>query len=358
MDDLELLRRLPGTVDPPEAETKQRMRAVVEARSVSVGMRRRRHAVKLSVLAAAVAVAAGGTATIFHWSSDQPVAFPIEDPGRNWGFEISDPNVGIRTSTDLEAAVAEFAPAIRLPDGGSFDEWVQHIEKKLGTDDPGVYMRGDTVVFMVHVSECQWMQQWLDASARGDEAVADQAVSVLDGANSWMHATGNYVDNGHMADLLDRMRQGDATASRDAQLFEDESCAYTGSWGATPAQQDAKATGDLASAIKIAQSYLRDGGDADSFELSTADHLAPTINWTSTHVQPTPAWPGAIFIALSPSGVVSLVSVSETGTQFCAAVSHTSVVRGTTSNDLSVVDTGDGPHAVDPHPITCTSGGW
>ncbi len=358
MNDLELLRRLPGRINPPDEATKERMRALADARSVPDRVRRRRRAARFGLLAAAVAVAAGGGTTIAHWSSDQPVALGIASLGSNWGIQISDPNVRIFSPADLEAAVAEFAPAIRLPDGGSFEPWVQHIETKLGTDNPGVYMRGDAAVFMVHVSECQWAQQWLDASARGDRAAADQAVGVLVGANSWMHASGNYPDDGHMADLLDRMRRGDASATRDAQLLEDGSCAYTGSWGVTPTQQDAKATRDLAPAIPIAQAYLQSGGDAGSFDDSTASGLAPDIYWTWSHEQPAPAWPGAIFIALSPSGVVNLVSVSETGTQFCAAVTDTSVLRGTTTNDLSVVDTGDGPHPVDPRPITCIPGGW
>jgi hypothetical protein len=358
MNELDLLRRLPGTIDPLDETAKERLRALAEVRSVRGRARRHRRAVRLGVLAAALAVAAGGSATISHWSSDQPVALGIASPGWHWGIQISDPNVGIFTSAELEAAVAEFAPAIRLPDGGSFEPWVRHIETKLGTDNPGVYMRGDTAVFMVHVSECQWTQQWLDASAGGDGAAADQAVSVLADANSWMHASGNLTDDGHMANLLERMRQGDASATRDARLLEDASCAYTGSWGTTPTQQDAKATADLVPAIRIAQRYLQAGGDAASFRPSTAGQLASDIYWTWSHEQPSPAWPGAIFIALSPSGVVSLVSVSETGTQFCAAVTEASVDRGTTNNDLSVVDTGDGPHATDPRPITCNPGGW
>jgi hypothetical protein len=358
MNDLELLRRLPGEIDPLDETARERMRALAEVRSVRGRVHRHRRAVRLGVLAAAVAVAAGGGATIAHWSSDQPVALGIASPGSNWGIQISDPNVGISTSADLEAAVAEFAPAIRLPDGGSFEPWVRHIETKLGTDNPGVYMRGDTAIFMVHVSECQWAQQWLDASARDDRAAADQAVGVLDSANRWMHASGNFIDDGHMANLIDRMRQGEPSATRDAQLLEDGSCAFTGSWGTTPTQQDAKATRDLAPAIRIAQRYLQAGEDAASFKPSTAGQLAPDIYWTWSHEQPTPAWPGAIFIALSPNGVVNLVSVSETGTQFCAAVTDTSVGRGTTTNDLSVVDTGDGPHATDPQPITCNPGGW
>ena len=358
MNELELLRRLPGTIVPLDETAKERMRALAEVRSVRGRVRRHRRAVRLGVLAAALAVAAGGSVTISHWSSDQPVALGIASSGSSWGIQISDPNVRISTSADLEAAVAEFAPAIRLPDGGSFEPWVQHIETKLGTDNPGVYMRGDTAIFMVHVSECQWAQQWLDASAQGDRVAADQAVSVLDAANGWMHASGNYSDDGHMANLIDRMRQGEPSATRDAQLFEDGACAYTGSWGTTPTQHDAKATRDLVPAILIAQRYLQAGGDAASFKPSTGGQLAPDIYWTWSHEQPAPAWPGAIFIALSPNGVVNLVSVSEAGTQFCAAVTDTSVIRGTTTNDLSVVDTGDGPHAADPRPITCNPGGW
>jgi hypothetical protein len=214
-------------------------------------------------------------------------------------------------------------------------------------------MRADTAMGLVHVSECQWGQTWLDASARGDKRVAADALHVLDGIADWWSAQAGIV--GHGAFLgLDRMHDGDPSG---IQRFEDANCAWTGSWGATPSQQDAKATRDLGAAILIAARYLRDGEDATGFDPRNADQLEPSIFWTSSDEQPAPAHPGAIFIASSPKGAVTLVSVSETGTQFCAVVGETSVVRGTTLDDLSVIDDGDGPHAVDPGPIVCVPGG-
>jgi len=356
MNDLELLKRLPGPVDPLDEPTRQRIETLFDANRVS-GRARRRRGVKVGVLAAAAAVViAGSAAGAIHWSEQQPVAFPIVSPSDTaWGFQISDPNHPIATTADLQAAVSEFAPAIRLPDGGSFDAWQQHVGSTLGTNDPAVYMRGDTAMGMVHVSECQWGQRWLDASARGDQQVADTAVRVLSGVGDWWSAEGFAGWDVYMGRVLAQMRNGDASG---IQAFEDMECAWTGSWGATPALQDAKATSALVPAISAAVQYLQDGGNPASFDPGSAQGLAPSISWTWSHEQPAPARPGAIFIAVSPSDVVTLVSVSETGTQFCAAVSGPSIVRGTTGSDLTVIDSDGGPHAVDPRPVTCAAGGW
>ena len=86
--------------------------------------------------------------------------------------------------------------------------------------------------------------------------------------------------------------------------------------------------------------------------------LDANVVWTWGHMQPVPAEPGAIFIAPSDGSGVTLVSVSESGTQFCAVVTPGEVTRGTTSADLSVVPDGDGAAPATPGQIDCTPGGW
>jgi hypothetical protein len=206
----------------------------------------------------------------------------------------------------------------------------------------------------VFVSECQWGQRWLDASAQGNQAAAGQATMILGGLSEWMR-TAVLQDDGYMVNLLAQMRNGQTSG---VQMMEDTGCAYTGSWGTSPAKQDARATGTLAPGIRTAQEYLRNGGDPGAFDRSNADVLAPNVFWTSADVQPEPASPGAVFIAPSAGVGVTLVSVSESGTQFCAVVTDTTVVRGTTTHDLSVVPDGDGVRAAFPGPVMCSPGGW
>ncbi len=370
MDDLDLLKELPGRVDPPDEETKQRIRALMRARMETGSARRSRRVVKVGLLGIAAVLTAASLAAaiaIHPWTDDQPVTIGVGVYPAGSGsegsikVEISDPNGMLTTPADLTAAVAEFAPAIRLPDGGTFDMWTQHVntgetmtghaamgfEVQIGTD------RASVVEGMVGVSQCQWAEQWLNASAQGDPAGAQQAVRILGSVDAWMQAAAN-GGAPSMVDFLDQMKSGNRAA---VQRFEN-GCAYMGSWGNTPAEQDAKATGDLTSAVGTARDYLLSGGDAGAFDPSTALRLAQNVEWTDSTVQPVPALPGGIFIARSAGAGVTLVSVSEAGTQFCAVVTDTAVVHGTTTHDLNVVPDGSGAKAADPSPVDCTPGGW
>jgi hypothetical protein len=348
MDDLELLKELPGRIEPPDVETKERMRAVMEARTALSSVRRPRRAARIAVLGIAAVLVTLGLAAgiaIHAWTADDPVALQ----------GISDPTGPVSTPEDLESVVAEFAPAIHLPDGGSFDVWIQHQEANPESSLGRGLNRTVVAHSMVFVSQCQWAQQWLDASARGDHGGAAQAVRVLDGVNEWwrLNAPGDDFGTGG---LLARMQSGDRSG---VQSLEN-GCGYTGSWGTTPAEQDAKAMGNLPPAAKVAASYLRDGGDPAAFDPATAGSLAPDITWTWSHNQPVPASPGFVFIGSSAGSEVTLVSVSEAGTQFCAEVTDTGVQHGTTTDDLSTVENSDGTavNARYPGPVTCTPGGW
>jgi hypothetical protein len=347
MDDLELLKALPGRIEPPDVETKARMRADVEARIASSG-RRAPRAAKVGLLGIAAALAVAGLAAgiaVHPWTADDPVALQ----------GISDPTGEISTPADLESVIAEFAPAIRLPDGGSYDVWIQRHEEPAVSDIGQGLRRVNVVHSMVFVAQCQWGQRWLDASAGGDQAGAAQALRVLGGIDDWFRSNAPDDDYGTTG-LLGHMKRDDRVGVRSYE----NGCAYTGSWGTTPAEQDATAMGHLSPAVQIVQRYLRDGGDPSAFDPITAGSLAPAFSWTSSHMQPAPASPGSVFIGPPAESSVILVSVSESGTQFCAVVTDTGVEHGTTTKDLSTVETPDGTavNARYPGPITCTPGGW
>jgi hypothetical protein len=348
MDDLGLLKELPGRIEPPDVETKERMRAVMEVRTTPSSVRHPRRVARIAVLGVAAVLVTLGLAAgiaIHAWTADDPVALQ----------GIPDPTGPVSTPEDLQSVVAEFAPAIRLPDGGSFDVWIQRQEANPESSLGRGLNRTVVAHSMVFVSQCQWAQQWLDASDRSDHAGAAQAIRVLDGVNDWWRSNAPGDDYG-TGGLLARMQSGDRAG---VQSLEN-GCGYTGSWGTTPAQQDAKAMGTLSPAAQIAEAYLRDGGDPARFDPSMAGTLDPSIGWTWSHFQPTPAGPGYVFIAPSTDEALTLVSASESGTQFCAVVTHSGVQHGTTTDDLSTVENSDGTavNARYPGPVSCTPGGW
>ncbi|MEP6757961.1 MAG: hypothetical protein ABJB55_02060 [Actinomycetota bacterium] len=355
MDDLELLKGLPGRIGPPDVETKERMRAVVEARSAVSRVRRPRRAATVGTLGIAAVIAAASLAAaiaVHPWTVDDPIALQ----------GIADPGGPISSKADLEAVVAEFTPAIRLPDGGSFEVWVQRqesIPEEAGGSASSMIgsglNRGIVVHGMVFVAQCQWGQRWLDASSGGDQTGTAQALRVVAGINDWFRSNAPDDDFG-TSYLLDAMRNGDPVGVQS----EENICGYTGSWGSTPAQQDTAAQGRLTFAAETAQRYLRNDGDTDTFSLAAAGNLAPDIDWTNSHLQPAPASPGAVFIGPSSGEGVTLVAASETGTQFCAVVTVAEVQRGTTTNDLSTVENADGTavNATVHGPITCNPEGW
>jgi hypothetical protein len=324
------------------------MRADVQARIAVSSVRRPRRAARLAVLGIAATLAVTGLAAglaVHPWTADEPVALQgISDPGG----EISSP-------ADLEAVIAEFAPAIRLPEGGTYDVWVRRHEIPEFSDIGRGLHREYVVRSMVFVAQCQWGQRWLDASAGGDRAGAAQALQVLGGIDDWFRSNAPEDDYGTTR-LLSDMRLGDRIGVRS----QENGCGFTGSWGTTPTEQDATAMDRLAPAVRTAQEYLLQGGAAEAFDPRTGGDLTPAIAWTSPHMQPAPASPGYVFIGSSEGPAVTLVSVSESGTQFCAVVTETDVAHGTTTQDLSTVENADGTavNAKVPGPVICAPGGW
>jgi hypothetical protein len=349
MNDLELLKDLPGSIEPLDLETKERMQAVMEARTAVPPIRGPRRGVKVGILGIAAVLAAASLAAAFAvhpWTAGDPVALQ----------SIPDPSGPVSSTTDVESVVAEFAPAIHLPEGGSFDVWVKRQESLpiSGSTLGNGLDRVNVVHSMVFVAQCQWGQRWLDASSKGDRAGTAQALQVLGGIDDWFRSNAPDDDFGTTG-LLDPMKSGDRVGVQSAE----NGCGYTGSWGTTPTQQDTTAKGRLDLAVQTVKGYLGNGGNSAAFDPSVGGNLAPEITWTSSHEQPAPASPGFVFIGPSVAAGVTLVSVSESGTQFCAVVTDSSAVHGTTTDDLSVTDAGTGePHAVNSGSVTCTPGGW
>ena len=131
---------------------------------------------------------------------------------------IPNPLGRVTTDAEFEATVSEFSPAIRLPRNGSFDAWVQHMESAPASGlNEGGLGRLDVVDAMVFVSECQWGQDWLDASAAGDDSQTALALRVLGQISDW---EGQRSDVG--ATLVRHMEAGDTSS---VQQFETVSCA-------------------------------------------------------------------------------------------------------------------------------------
>ena len=79
--------------------------------------------------------------------------------------------------------VAEFASAIRLPEDGSFDGWMNHQIQFYRPNYAYETYRSSVAFDMVRVSQCQWVQRWLTATDASNDAEATQAIRILPGIN-------------------------------------------------------------------------------------------------------------------------------------------------------------------------------
>jgi hypothetical protein len=354
MNDLDMLKDLPDASVGPDEAAKVRMRAAMQARTKSDsrhGQQRKRVVMVLGVTALLSATAVAAAAAVHPWTADEPIAIPISSSGSGedqLNFGITDPSGQVDSESEWEATVAEFAPAIRLPDGMSFSSLPKYPQYSNWTSDDSE-SRSVVVQGMVGTSSCLWASHWLDASRVGDQAATAQASRVLGDEYEWAQAAGLHPEGSAMPEVI---QNGDTSA---VQHFVD-GCAFTGAWGSTSAEQDAKAASFLPPAIQTVQDYLAGGGDPQSFDVFKAIALDKTVRWHSAEVQPGP-WPGDVFIARSAEPGVTLATISETGTQFCAVVTADDVVRGTTTHDLSVTENSDGVQAVDPSPVSCSPNG-
>ena len=222
MTDLDLLRKLPGHHEPLDIAARERVRTLMVVKTSSPSRKLRRPAI--GALAVAATLVFGGVAAALTghlWTSQHPVAITVEPspiPDVRESPMIPDPLGRVTTDADFEATVSEFSPAIRLPQNGSFDAWVQHMESAPASAlNEGWLGRLDVVEAMVFVSECQWGHDWLDASAAGDDSQTALSLRVLGQISDW---EGHGSDVG--ATLVRLMEQRDTSS---VQQFETVSCA-------------------------------------------------------------------------------------------------------------------------------------
>jgi len=350
MNDLKLLEALPAPVEPLDDLARQRIRNRMGDR---VG-RRNRHVQpnrKMAVLCAAVVVggvASVAAAVVHPWTPDHPIAVPSGTQHHGYFTpDIPNPDAYLTSPDQVQSAATEFEGSIRLPDGGSFNEWTHHAITDHNLTLPGGgYTRVEVVQYMVNASTCQWTQQWIKATRSGQQPLAAEAARVLADMNDWATATGYQA----MSNALTAVTRNDTNA---ATTFENGQCAYTGSWGASPSVQDARANTTLDPAIQIAQQFLKQSRDPRSFTWQTAEALDSNVVWASEETSPSP-FPGVVFIAQPTAPGITLVSVSESGEQFCAVITPAEVNRGTTTNDIrTAIWTSGGLTATTPEPVTC-----
>jgi hypothetical protein len=363
MDDLDLLMRTRPFVEPLDPEARGRILARLDERiagSPAAGSRSHRVRRRSGVLAAiALAAVLVGTAAAlvkqYVWTDDQPVALPVgHGDNATFNVNVTDPD-GLVDPTTLPATVAEFAPAVRLPEGGSFDEWTNYAVTYYHPDHAYETTRSIVAEQMVLTAQCQWVQQWLTATSTSNDRSAAEAIRVLPGINAWIRQAG-VIDDGYYDSIVDDMRDGTVSPVQD---FEN-TCPFRGAWGTTATEQDAKATGDLVPAIDVVRSYLDDGRTAGRFDANVGYALAPHVQWSDEHTQAGAVFPGEIYVAPTTEDGVMLISPSESGTRFCAVIGDAGAKRGIVNPDIYPPDPTSINTPFDPYPgpVACTETGW
>jgi hypothetical protein len=221
MTDLDLLRELPGHHEPLDVAARERVRSLMVVKTSSPRRGLKRPAIGALAVAATMVFGGAAAALTDHlWTSQHPVAIAVKPSPTQAAREnptIPNPLRSVTTDADFEATVSEFSPAIRLPEEGSFDAWVQHMESgpASGLNEGGL-SRLNVVEAMVFVSECQWGHDWLDASAAGDDSRTALSMRVLGQISDW---EGQQSDVG--ATLLRHMEARDTSF---VQRFETVNC--------------------------------------------------------------------------------------------------------------------------------------
>ncbi len=325
MDDLDLLRRMVGEAPIPDETTRARMRAGIDERmDKATGQKRRksRSAVVAILVAAGVGVGtlAAAAGVIRHWSEGEPVAINVlpgyHGPGSFEGnsLAISDPERIVASVTTFEATVAEFAPAIRLPEEHDFTTWMLHVERVtdfLSSD--GLWRRFNVAGSMVFVAECQWGQHWVDASKVGDSTGMGESIDVLGGIGAWSQSAGIDMD-GYVQDVLvKQMKDGDAIA---LQQYLGINCGNTGSIIGSAVELDGFAQDILAQALAAARQFYDIGDTYAGFDVPEAEKTAAALAWASPDWVPS-AGPGQPNIAVAEGKRLVLTGESESGAIFC-----------------------------------------
>jgi hypothetical protein len=357
MDDLDLLRRMVGEAPALDETTRARMRASLDERmeSAPVSKRRsRRSAVVVILVAAGVGVGTlAAAAGLTHlWSQGQPVAIPLL-PGYHSGgsdgqpddnsLAISNPMKDITSAAEFEATVAEFAPAIRLPEGHDFTTWMQHVERVTDfTSADGRWYRSLLAGDMVFVAECQWGQRWLDSNQVGDSAGMSRSIDVLGGIAAWSFNAG-IENDGFMQNVIQQMKDGDTIM---LQQWLGVNCGNTGSVIGSQVELDGLAQDMLVRALTTARQFYDVGDTYSGFGVLEAEKTAPAFAWTAPDWVPA-AGPGQPNIAVADGQRLVLTGESESGTIFCIEVR-----QGVTTYGRVAAGSG-----IDAN-VVCEAGGW
>jgi hypothetical protein len=351
MDDLDLLRRMVGESPIPDAPTRAHIRANLDERMRgATGPRRRRSrsAVIGFLVAAGVSIGtlAAAAGLIRHWSESEPVAISVLSPGDHGpdsSLDISNPEGIIASAAEFEATVAEFAPAIRLPEGHDFSAMVQHVERLTDfTVADGAWRRTNLAGGMVFVAECQWGQHWVDAERMGDSSGTSLSIDVLSRIGAWSLSADIDVD-GYMQKLVQQMRGGETVA---LLQFLGVNCGNTGSVIGSPAELDGFAQDLLARALLAARQFYDTAGTYSGFGELEAEKMAPTFAWAAPDWVPA-AGPGQPNIAVANGQRLVLTGESESGVIFCIEDRSGVATYGR-------VATGSG---IDAN-VICREGGW
>lgn len=355
MDDLDLLQRMVGEAPILDETTRARMRASLDERmeKASEPKRRSRRSAATVILVAAslgIGTLAAAAGAIRHWSEDEPVAITVlpgdHGPGNFEGnsLDISNPEGVIASATEFEATVAEFAPAIRLPEEHDFTAWVQHVERVRDfTTADGAWRRFNIPSYMVFVAECQWGQHWVDANQVSDSAGMSESIDVLGGIGAWSQGAGIDIDGYVLQILVQRMKEGETVT---LQQWLGVNCGNTGSVVGSPVELDGFAQDILTRALTVAQQFHDVGDTYSGFGVLEAEKTAPAFAWAAPDFVPS-AGPGQANIAVAEGRRLVLTGESESGTIFCIEVRSGATTYGR-------VASGSG---IDAN-VACEEGGW
>ena len=350
MDDLDLLQRMVGEAPIPDEAARARVRASLEERMEKAPASKRRtsrSAVVAILVAAGVGIGtlAAAAGVIRHWSEEEPVAITFLPGAHGEGnsLDISDPERVIASAAEFEATVAEFAPAIRLPEEHDFTPWMQHVERVTNfISADGSWRRFNVAGSMVIVSECQWGQHWVDANQVSDQAGMSLSIDVLGGISAWSQSAGVEAD-GYMQNLVQQMKDGETVT---LQQYLGRNCGNTGSVVGSPAELDGLSQDILTRALTVARQFYDVGGTYSGFGVLEAEKMAPAFAWAAPDFVPA-AGPGQPNIAVADGQRLVLTGESESGVIFCIEDRSGVTTYGR-------VPSGSGIDAT----VVCEEGGW
>jgi len=326
MDEIELVRSMSEEPPVPDEESRRGMaKRLTATMDSAMPQKRRRSRSALTVVLVAASLGVAGTALAHGlgvlWTDKEPIAvqFGQGDATTGGSVRISNPQARVQTAEEFAQTVAEFAPAIRLPEGHDFSAWTAHLTSDF---DPQAWRREQIPMGMTFVARCQWGQAWIDSHEAADEPGMLEASTVLG-------QIGRSMDDAYTRDLAEQMRVGEGETVRS---FVDVNCGYAGVQLGSPQQLDALVQTDLNSAAQAVLKYADSHGELAGFSAETGQGLAPQLTWGS-YENSNPASPGITNLEIVDPDRALITQESESGTTFCVDIGEggATVVRGVIS---------------------------